>query len=438
MAKGSSLKLSELKLKCLALDLNPTPTRNRVNKDTGERYKDFSKDDYMKALQEYYISKYKLDGTYHHSLDWILKMDSPMLALQIKNLPKETQDEIWNNDDNWIAEEKIDGCRLNLCWLHSDRCLDAFSRNTSVHDFLPINYGKKLYDNVNTSLLEGFPDFIIDGELVLMSKNINKGDGSIVADTQLNMVSAILSADYELSKEYQYYNPIKLVAFDIMMYDDNDLTGLPLRDRRKYLELVYDKLKSMIHIELVPNGKGLTTKQFYEQVVSVGGEGLVVKNLNSLYDIKGKRAGEWVKIKRTVTGSLVEAKLGDTLDAFVIGFTRGNGKNRNLVGSITFGVYLLDKDNNVLLDNSGAPIIHVIAQVGGLDDALRENITVYDPVNDIVQLRSDVYGMVAVVSGQDISSKQMRIVHPVLKYWRNDKTPEQCSIREDFLEKLVL
>ena len=85
MAKGSSLKLSELKLKCLALDLNPTPTRNRVNKDTGERYKDFSKDDYMKALQEYYISKYKLDGTYHHSLDWILKMDSPMLALQIKN-----------------------------------------------------------------------------------------------------------------------------------------------------------------------------------------------------------------------------------------------------------------------------------------------------------------------------------------------------------------
>ena len=160
--------------------------------------------------------------------------------------------------------------------------------------------------------------------------------------------------------------------------------------------------------------------------------------MNSLYDIKGKRAGEWVKIKRTVTGSLVEAKLGDTLDAFVIGFTRGNGKNRNLVGSITFGIYLLDKDNNVLLDNSGAPIIHVIAQVGGLDDALRENITVYDPINDTVQLRSDVYGMVAVVSGQDISSKQMRIVHPVLKYWRNDKTPEQCSIREDFLEKLVL
>ena len=51
MAKGSSLKLSELKLKCLALDLNPTPTRNRVNKDTGERYKDFSKDDYMTFLE---------------------------------------------------------------------------------------------------------------------------------------------------------------------------------------------------------------------------------------------------------------------------------------------------------------------------------------------------------------------------------------------------
>lgn len=438
MAKGSSLSLAKLQLECLGLQLNPVPTRNRVNKDTGERYKDFCKDDYMRALQDYYIDKYKKEGVYHKSLDWILKMDSPMLALQIKNMSEEVQNDIWNNQERWLAEEKIDGCRMNLCWFKEDKCLDAFSRNTSVHDFLPINYGTKLYDKVDLSSLESFPDFIIDCELVLQNKEINKGDGEVLADTQLNMVSAILSADYDLSKSFQELNPIKVVAFDAIMYDGKDLTDLPLRERKKYLDLVYNKIKDIIAIDLVPNGKGLTTKEFYEQIVSVGGEGLVVKDLDSKYDIKGKRAGEWIKIKRTVTGSLMEAKYGDTIDAFVIGFNRGNGRNENLVGSLLFGIYLLDENNNVILDDKGAPYIHNIAIVGGLEDALREAITVYNPYTNEVSLRPDIYGVCASLDGQDVSSKQMRFSHAVLKEWRMDKTPEQCSIRKDFLEKLVL
>jgi len=142
MAKESSRKLSELKLECDLLQLNPVPTKNRVNKETGERYLDFSKDDYITALQSYYISKYKNEGIFHKSLEWILQIDSPMLALQIKNKSKEEQNDIWNNQDKWLAEEKIDGSRQLLCWFKEDGCLDAYSRNTSVTDFLPINYGQ--------------------------------------------------------------------------------------------------------------------------------------------------------------------------------------------------------------------------------------------------------------------------------------------------------
>ena len=64
MAKGSTRKLSELKLECDLLGLCPIPTRNRVNKETGERYLDYSKDDYVQALQSYYIEKYKEQGMY--------------------------------------------------------------------------------------------------------------------------------------------------------------------------------------------------------------------------------------------------------------------------------------------------------------------------------------------------------------------------------------
>ena len=440
MAKGSTRKLSELKLECDLLGLHPIPTRNRVNKETGERYLDYSKDDYVQALQSHFIEKYKEQGIYHKSLDWVLKIDSPMLALQIKNKSEEEQNDIWNNQEKWLAEEKIDGSRQVLCWFKEDGCLDAYSRNTSVFDFLPINYGQKLYDTVDVSKLFNTPDFIIDGELVLKNNEIVKDNSvDIIADTQLNMVSAILSADYNLSKQFQKLNPIKLIAFDILMYDGKDLTSLPLRERKKYLQLAFNNIKDLIDIELVANSNGLSTRDFYNQIVSVGGEGLVVKDLDSLYDIRGKRAGEWVKIKRSVTGSLLEQNYGDTFDCFVIGFNEGQKgtKNEGLVGSLNFGIYLLDKNNKVILDERGIPQIHHICTVGGLPDKLREAITVKD-FNGNVQLRPDIYAKVATVDGQDVSDKNMRLAHARLIQWRVDKSADQCTIRKDFLERLVL
>ena len=440
MAKGSTRKLSELKLECDLLGLHPIPTRNRVNKETGERYLDYSKDDYVQALQSHFIEKYKEQGIYHKSLDWVLKIDSPMLALQIKNKSEEEQNDIWNNQEKWLAEEKIDGSRQVLCWFKEDRCLDAYSRNTSVFDFLPINYGQKLYDTVDVSKLFNIPDFIIDGELVLKNNEIVKDNSvDIIADTQLNMVSAILSADYNLSKQFQKLNPIKLIAFDILMYDGKDLTSLPLRERKKYLQLVFNNIKDLIDIELVANSNGLSTRDFYNQIVSVGGEGLVVKDLDSLYDIRGKRAGDWAKIKRSVTGSLLEQNYGDTFDCFVIGFNEGQKgtKNEGLVGSLNFGIYLLDENNKVILDERGIPQIHHICTVGGLPDKLREAITVKD-FNGNVQLRPDIYAKVATVDGQDVSDKNMRLAHARLIQWRVDKSADQCTIRKDFLERLVL
>ena len=440
MAKSSTRKLSELKLECDLLSLSPIPTRSRINKETGERYMDYSKDDYVQALQSYYIEKYKEQGIYHKSLEWVLNIDSPMLALQIKNKSDEEQKEIWNNQDKWLAEEKIDGSRQILCWFKEDNCIDAYSRNTSVTDFLPINYGLKLYDDIDVSKLSNIPDFIIDGELVLKNNEIIKDNSvDIVADTQLNMVSAILSADYELSKQFQKLNPIKLIAFDILMYDGKDLTSLPLRDRKKYLQLVFDKIKDIFSIELVANSHGLSTRDFYNQIVSVGGEGLVVKDLDSTYDIKGKRAGEWVKIKRSVTGSLLEQNYGDTFDCFVIGFNEGQKgtKNEGLVGSLNFGIYLLDENNEVILDEHGVPYIHYVATVGGLTDELRQAITSRD-FNGNVQLRPDIYGAVGVIDGQDLSDKNLRLAHARLIQWRTDKSAQQCTIRKDFLERLVL
>ena len=70
---------------CETLGLNPEKSRNRVNKDTGEKYQESTVKDCRKAIQQYYIDKYRKEGTLSPFVEEIMKMDSPMLALQSKD-----------------------------------------------------------------------------------------------------------------------------------------------------------------------------------------------------------------------------------------------------------------------------------------------------------------------------------------------------------------
>lgn len=179
--------------------------------------------------------------------------------------------------------------------------------------------------------------------------------------------------------------------------------------------------------------------EFYNRILLAGGEGVVVKDLNSKYDTKGKRAGEWVKIKRSVSQAMSAEGLGDTIDAFVIGFEEGTPgtANEGRVASLKFGVELLDSSNEPILDPSGDPITHHIATVGGLTDELKDAITTKDVFGNVA-LRQDVYGKVASIDGQDLSSRNLRFAHAVLVNWRVDRSADTCKIRKDILEKLVL
>ena len=78
-------KLADLKKTCEVLHLHPIPTKNAINKETGEREKVLSIADCTKAIQEFYIEQRKQNGTYRKSIELILAMDSPMLALLLKH-----------------------------------------------------------------------------------------------------------------------------------------------------------------------------------------------------------------------------------------------------------------------------------------------------------------------------------------------------------------
>ena len=81
-----------------------------------DRHLEFSIDDYESAIQKYYLDKYRAEGTLSPFIETILKMKSPMLALQIKHLKPETQEQVKTDNSNYIYEEKLDGNRCLVCY----------------------------------------------------------------------------------------------------------------------------------------------------------------------------------------------------------------------------------------------------------------------------------------------------------------------------------
>lgn len=432
---------------CETLGLNPEKSRNRVNKDTGEKYQESTVKDCRKAIQQYYIDKYRKEGTLSPFVEEIMKMDSPMLALQSKDKRLDKiRDIIWEDNNNWLFQEKLDGCRCIVCW-DKDYGWDFYSRNPSVVDQLPTSYKTKLVvPNLDKDIMAKYNinNFIIDSELVPLNRDIkdmSNGD-TVIADTQLNLVTSILGSLDELSHRIQETNPIKFMTFDLLSINGNfNCNKIDLKTR--YVELL--KLFPIIReaglgdrISLVPSTR-IGKHDFYDHIIQAGGEGVVAKDLTSVYDLKGKRAGEWIKLKRTVSQSLLMEKTGDTVDAFITGFKPGNigTANEGLVGALEFSVYLTDDNNEYILDEEGNPVVHHIATLSGITDELRQLASQKDQFGNVC-LNPIFYGKVAEIDGQDISSRNYRFAHAVFKGWRPDRSAETCKLMQSVLERLVL
>ena len=194
------MKLNDLINMCNALGVKPTPTKNARDKVTGESYKAVSMNDCIKAIQTYYLNERKNDGTYDPSIEFIMKMESPMLALLIKDTKPETRKALWDdNNTDWIFEEKIDGNRQIITFDSKRKQFHFYSRNLSVENLLPIDYAEKiLLPELNMNIINNLQDFVLDCEVI--PANGASKDERVVATKQLNIVSSILQYLPEESK----------------------------------------------------------------------------------------------------------------------------------------------------------------------------------------------------------------------------------------------
>lgn len=444
-------KLEDLIKACQDYQVTPIPTKTNKKDQFLSPFdvpgKTVSKDDCVKVLQQYFINKYKSEGKDTSSVEFLINNDfSPMLAAKLSDC-KMTQEDVFNLDENnYIAQTKLDGNRILIYKSANSDELHFYSRNLSVVDYLPIDYKDNIYTNVDFSKLRGI-SFMVDCELVVSQVPDNvilESYGLPVDTTQLNLTTALLSTESG-TEEFQKLYPLKFWLFDVVMKDGVSYLDEPLYRR----QIVVNEMNALLVeagllIEQPLNNRklGLSIRDFHKKMLMNNEEGSIVKRLDATYCTNGTRSHKaWIKLKRTATESLVEQGLGDTIDAFITGYENKKDSSYNSwrVGSIELSVYLTDDNDNYICDENGYPISKVIAYVGGLTDEDAKNLSIPDVNNPgMCCLDPMSYGRVYEVTGQDISPKSNTLMHAKIIRERFDKQSSDCKLRKSFIESQVM
>ncbi|GAB6944343.1 ATP-dependent DNA ligase [Vulcanisaeta sp. JCM 14467] len=246
----------------------------------------------------------------------------------------------------------------------------------------------------------------------------------------------------EAMKEY----PVNIFLFDVMYVDGQDLTNLPLIDRkRKLLEIL--KPSEYVHLatwRVINDAEELD--KFFHEAISDGCEGVMCKSIkaDSIYEM-GARGWLWIKYKRDY-----RSELTDTLDLVVVGAFWGRGKRAGTYGALLIAAYDPKTDQFYTVSKVGS---------GFTDEDLVKLKQMLDPYRIphrhprvVSKMEPDVWFVPAVVLeiiGAEITLSPlhtccMGAIRPdvglAIRFprftgrYRTDKSPEQATTVDEILE----
>lgn len=134
--------------------------------------------------------------------------------------------------------------------------------------------------------------------------------------------------------------PVRMVLFDMLLLDGEDLTTKPLPDRRDALTRSFEP---EAHLDF-SRARRVETREallsFFDVAVAEGAEGIMVKSIqpDSFYRA-GSRGWQWIKYKRDYS-----SELNDTLDLVAIGALVGRGRRAGWYGALLMAAYNPEED----------------------------------------------------------------------------------------------
>ena len=204
------------------------------------------------------------------------------------------------------CEYKLDGARIQC---HFDgKKINLFTRNMeNVTKQFP-DISDHLKNNVKAK------SYILDAEACGISK-----EGRYLP---FQNISKRIKRKHDIEKMAKDF-PVELNVFDVMYYNGNSLMDEPLIKRRKILEKIIKEKKGKIILtkKLVSDDES-KIKEFYDEALAAGTEGLMVKNLQSGFK-PGRYVNGWVKLKPIM----------EPLDLVITGAVWGEGKRSKWLSS---------------------------------------------------------------------------------------------------------
>jgi bifunctional non-homologous end joining protein LigD len=251
---------------------------------------------------------------------------------EVKLMLAESRDDAFTSDD-WLFELKLDGYRLLAAKRGNDVLL--LTRNG-------LDYTDAFPEIARAVKALPHDACILDGEVVVMDDQGKPSFARLQRRGRLKNRLEIGQASVEL--------PATFFAFDLVAFEDFDLRGLPLVERRALLAEIVPKLGAVRGLDYIPREGEL----MFREVTKLGLEGIVAKRADSTYS--ARRSSNWLKIKADRTGDFV-----------IVGYTQPQG-SRAFIGALQLAEFVEGR-------------LCYVGRVGtGMDDAmLRELIALLSP-----------------------------------------------------------
>ena len=299
--------------------------------------------------------------------------------------------------DEWVLEPKLDGARMRI-FLGTT----ANTMNTGRRSDVTFAYIERAdnFPHFRDTVVPAFAGTVLDGELMPPVSSLTTVSGVTTKGT-LNSAMALLNVNAAASIATQEkYGKAIFMAFDILAFQGESVTHLPLSERRKMLEQIVGAMADFEPAFQIAAQMPATVENI-DLCLAEGFEGAMLKRKAGAY-LPGKRMADWQKVKRMSTG-----------DFYIIGSVDGKGRNEGKVGSMQVAWY-----NPDLPDGE---VDVYCADVAGIDAAFRDEITGPDG-----KIAPEWLGKVIEVMAQGVT-KNGRLRHPHFVRLRPDKAPEDCT-----------
>ena len=222
---------------------------------------------------------------------------APMKATSSAELPQPA--------DGWDYEVKWDGMRAIAF-------VEGSSLRVQSSNLLDVTASWPELEGLPGSL--GVQTAVLDGELVATDEQGRPSFGRL--QQRMHIASAAEARRRAADV------PVSYIVFDLLHLDGNDLTRLPLRERRRFLGEVVEPGPCWRCSPVYDDGPALLGA-----ATDQGLEGVMAKRPESLYE-PGKRSRNWLKVKVRRRQELV-----------VGGWLPGEGGRSGRIGALLIGVH---------------------------------------------------------------------------------------------------